>query len=639
LIGASQKCVFPRLHIFNMWCTGNGTNAEKMRKLISDVQADIENNGYIIPELSEISNKIENLCKTIVTFWKNYKRTKSAVIKYQSGWLNTKESISIKRPYCKSNQIEESAHRGRPKLEFEEASERTKRRRVGQLIKIDESAVSSLRNDDRNQNFLPADPMEVISLLMETSMTKHQYLLIRNFVNSKISFEFFPSYQRLLSLKKIRYPDGIYIDESRAEVELQSLLDNTASSIIELQNNIIETMPENIVTNLTLIGKWGFDGSTGHSEYKQKFSNGDLDDRSLFVTSYVPLQLVTQIDNTIIWKNPRPSSTRYCRPIRFQFKKETAKVSKDEAEYFDAKIKQLKPKELSVSNKKVVITHSLHLTMVDGKVCNAISESSSATCYICGAKPTEMNNIQKCLSKEVRPRFYEFGLSPLHSYIRFFEYFLHISYKLEVKMWQVRDEEKKMQVLNRKKHIQEEFREKMGILVDKPRDGGRGSSNDGNIARKFFCNADLSSEITGIDASLIHRCATLLQAMASGFKINVEKFENYALDTAKYLIAAYPWYYLPATVHKVLIHGSAVIEYALVSIGELSEEAAESNNKELKKCRLQHSRKVSRTLTNTDVMNYLLLRSDPFLTGQRQLPKKDRSSLLTSVYELLDDAL
>jgi len=47
-------------------------------------------------------------------------------------------------------------------------------------------------------------------------------------------------------------------------------------------------------------------------------------------------------------------------------------VSKDEAEYFDAKIKQLKPKELSVTNKNILITHSLHLTMVDGKVCNAI---------------------------------------------------------------------------------------------------------------------------------------------------------------------------------------------------------------------------------------------------------------------------
>jgi len=104
-------------------------------------------------------------------------------------------------------------------------------------------------------------------------------------------------------------------------------------------------------------------------------------------------------------------------------------------------------------------------------------------------------------------------------------------------MWQVRDEEKKIQVLHRKKHIQEEFTEKSG---------GRGSSIDGNMARKFFSNAALSSEIWGIDASLIHRCATILQAMASVYKIDMEKFQNHALDIAKYLIAAYPWYYIPS---------------------------------------------------------------------------------------------
>jgi len=129
-----------------------------------------------------------------------------------------------------------------------------------------------------------------------------------------------------------------------------------------------------------------------------------------------------------------------------------------------------------------------------------------------------------------------------------------------------------------------------------------------------------------------------LQTIGCGYKINAEKFKNYALDTANDLITEYPWYYLPATVHKVLIHGSAVIEHALVSIGELSEEAAESNNKEIKKCRLQHSRKVSRTLSNTDVINNLLLRSDPFITGQRQLPKNQKSSLLKSVFDLLDDS-
>jgi len=157
--------------------------------------------------------------------------------------------------------------------------------------------------------------------------------------------------------------------------------------------------------------------------------------------------------------------------------------------------------------------------------------------------------------------------------------------------------------------------------------------------RKLFSNPKLASKITGINENLIHRCTSLLQAIASGYKINVLTFNEYALFTARELIKEYPWYYLPATVHKVLIHGSAVIEHALVSIGELSEEAVESNNKELKKFRLYHSRKTSRIATNIDILNSLLLGSDPFITGQRKLEKKDKITLLDSVYGLLEETL
>jgi len=117
---------------------------------------------------------------------------------------------------------------------------------------------------------------------METGMTKHQYL-IRNLVNSKILLDFFPSYQCILSSKKDRYPDNISVEESYAEVELQSLLNNTASSILDLQSNAIETIADDSVAHLLLIGKWRFDGSTGHSEYKQTISNNDVDDKSLSV--------------------------------------------------------------------------------------------------------------------------------------------------------------------------------------------------------------------------------------------------------------------------------------------------------------------------------------------------------------------
>jgi len=58
-------------------------------------------------------------------------------------------------------------------------------------------------------------------------------------------------------------------------------------------------------------------------------------DRDIFITSVVPLQPhSTKISRNkfVLWKNPRISSVRYCRPIRIQFKKETAKLAKEETQ-------------------------------------------------------------------------------------------------------------------------------------------------------------------------------------------------------------------------------------------------------------------------------------------------------------------
>ena len=106
--------------------------------------------------------------------------------------------------------------------------------------------------------------------------------------------------------------------------------------------------------------------------------------------------------------------------------------------------------------------------MVDGKICNGLSSTSSSKCYICEAKPTEMNNLEKCLTKKVDETRFEFGLSPLHSYIRFFEYFLHVSYRLDLKSWRISTVEGKEAMLNRKAQMQKDFRLGLGLLVDIP---------------------------------------------------------------------------------------------------------------------------------------------------------------------------
>jgi hypothetical protein len=64
--------------------------------------------------------------------------------------------------------------------------------------------------------------------------------------------------------------------------------------------------------------------------------------------------------------------------------------------------------------------------------------------------------------------------------------------------------------------------------------------------------------------------------------------------TARLNVDTYPWYYMPASVHKILIHGAIIITEAMLPIGQISEEAQESRNKDLKQFREFHARKMSR---------------------------------------------
>lgn len=96
---------------------------------------------------------------------------------------------------------------------------------------------------------------------------------------------------------------------------------------------------------------------------------------------------------------------------------------------------------------------------------------------------------------------------------------------------------------------------------------GHGTTNDGNTARRFFKNAEKSAEITGINLDLIQRFGVILSALSSGYEINVNAFEVYSLETARRFVKLYPWFYMPSSIHKILIHGADVIQHALLPIG------------------------------------------------------------------------
>jgi hypothetical protein len=94
----------------------------------------------------------------------------------------------------------------------------------------------------------------------------------------------------------------------------------------------------------------------------------------------------------------------------------------------------------------------------------------------------------------------------------------------------------------------------MGLLVDVPKQGGSGNTNDGNIPRCFFRDPTQSASITGIDETLIRRFSVIFQSLSSGYRVNTTAFDSYAKETAKLFVSLYAWYDMPASVYKVLIH-------------------------------------------------------------------------------------
>lgn len=382
---------------------------------------------------------------------------------------------------------------------------------------------------------------------------------------------------------------------------------------------------------MELIYKWGCNGSH-QQQYKQIFEDTSESDAYIFLSSIVLLRLYCTLNEKIVWQNSTPSSPRFCRPIRIRFVKETAEIIREEIDYIQKQIDSLEPLNTE-QNREIIVKHTMAFTMVDGKVCNAATNTKSTIkCYICGATSKNFNNLSK--KNEVNEESLGFGLFILHARIRLFESLLHLSYKLEVQTWQVRSEKDKQLVKDRNDKIQKDFRDKMGLIVDVPKPGF-GNSNDGNTSRRFFDSPDLVAEITGLDMNFIDRIKIILEVLSSGYTIDIKKFKTYTAETAQNYVELYSWHPMTPTMHKILIHGPLVVEKALLPIGQMSEEAAEARNKHFRNYRQNYARKCSRKSCNMDVINRLLLSSDPLLSSIRSKPPKRNKTFSKESLEML----
>ena len=605
--------------------------------------------SYSAEEIKEIKHKFSQFKSELKRRWATAHKKEDRFLKKNSDWL--KGTFTIPKVVSRA---------GRPTKTFQELSERSKRRKTEDLRSNTETTVltyaaqvklgtTGRREASKILKEITSSPkragkykraysislqedktqlttLNALAMFVEAGLSRRQYEIIRN-SNKKI----YPCYSVLQKAKMDCYPDkqSYHVSDTCAAINLQQILDLTVTRLLTHLEEVVQTLSEEESSSLMLICKWGCDGSQ-QTQYKQKFQNDADSDENIFQSSFVPIQLICSINNNkLIWQNPTPSSPHYCRPIRIRFVKESTDITNEEIEYVQSSVNTLQDTEVTLGDTLFSVKHTMKPTMV----CNAATQTTSTMrCYICGATCKDFNNLTK--SREVKPDTLKFGLSILHARIRIFESLLHLSYKLPVKKWQLRSECDKDIVKQRKSEIQENFRNKIGLIVDVPKPGF-GNTNDGNSSRRFFIDPELAAEITGIDPNLIYRLKVILETISSGHKICVQKFSEYTVETAKLYVQLYPWHPMTPTMHKILIHGPIVIENALLPVGQLSEEAAEARNKHFRLYRQNYARKFSRVSCNLDVLNRLLLSSDPVLTGMRRQPRKRTKPFLKETLEML----
>ena len=80
-------------------------------------------------------------------------------------------------------------------------------------------------------------------------------------------------------------------------------------------------------------------------------------------------------------------------------------------------------------------------------------------------------------------------------------------------------------------------------------------------------------------------------------QISINHFKEYCFKTAQCYVENYNCFNMPASLHKILIHGHLIIGAFDLPIGMDSEEAKESRNKDNKSFRLNHARKDTRKHT------------------------------------------
>lgn len=336
-------------------------------------------------------------------------------------------------------------------------------------------------------------------------------------------------------------------------VTLRDMVSNIISRLLcleEVQEKLSTLTDSDVDCSLLLSA--GVDSATGFSHYNQERILSK--DNSLLTECILPLILETK-EGQKLWINPNPQSDKFCRAKSMSWQKETDVVTKEIFENFFAEVDQIADQPIVVESEvifslflnmraililfisiqqgtKLRVTISAFFSMVDGKAANAIVDNRSThACPLCVAGTDD----------RVGPSFF-------HCRLNMVEWLIRVASQLQVPG---NPPQSDALVKAKGREIANKLENHFQMLINRPKIGGSGSCNTGNMSRDILDDPEAFAAILGIDKALVENARLISCLALSSRKLDSDKVRNLYNELEKQIRKQFPFVKkLPPSVHK-----------------------------------------------------------------------------------------
>lgn len=303
-------------------------------------------------------------------------------------------------------------------------------------------------------------------------------------------------------------------------------LDEVNSKVLELPDRA-----DNKTIDCTMHVTSGVDSATGFSHYNQ--AEILKKDDSLLSEHVMSLMLLTEGGETM-WTNPNPQSDTFCRAKSMSWVKETDSITRKIFAEFFQELEDINrnPILVSANGKELRVKISGMYTMIDGKAANAIANNRDThACPLCVAGT----------DARLGPAFF-------HSRLNVVEWVIRVSAQ---KLVEGHPPQSNAAVKAKAREIADRLEEFFKMSINRPKIGGSGSSNNGNMARRLLADPENFAKILGISQLLVENLRLISSLALSSRQLDAEKVKQLYVEIEDQIASEFPFVKrLPPSLHK-----------------------------------------------------------------------------------------